>query len=839
MCHCRLTLLLALALPCTLQALEEPAETARFEFDPADTTVPARMLDGELRYDADLARGRDGLWMTWLEFVPDEGDEVWIAREANGQWVDRTRVSAKPGRYAHPTLTADSEERLWLTFEVEGAGGWRMLAGRQEEGGKFGSFQSVGTVNGFSINHRAAPARNGGLWVVWQGTTDGRFRIYAARVHPGSEPLINIMGDSESGGCWSPDVVATQQGGVVVAWDGFDGESFNVYARRLSADGHWGDPITVAETPAYEARPRLAAGADGQVWIAWEEGGENWGRPYTSQMRLKSPDSIEIHDTHGPLHRLRRQRLAVLGVDGGAAVVDPALPMPALARAEQRQGAPRDVKHVGVFYEAGVPVVDGGGRLWMLYRHRYVPYMGMNKTSHIDDGWGLYVRQRIGEGWSPLRRLEIGQGDGMQRIEVLPGDEGFTALWTTGRTDRRDSTQPRGLAWATIGDAAGQEPPAPGTSSTAPARPLKEPALKRAATLRSTVVAGRPFRVFFGDLHRHTDLSLCYSPVDGTIEETYRYAIEVARLDFLGITDHSRDIAQGDVHSQLWWRSTKEVTRHDLSPVFMPMFAYERSRTGSDHNVISLRPDMLRPFTYPHPEFWKELDNDTLTIPHQTITPPIPDEGPPPLTMSPDTWEAQDNVHRPLMEIYQGCRDRSIERDAHNGLGREYLLGFIASSDHLATQHGYACVWAPWASRESIFRSMQARRTYGATAPIRLKVLAGEHWMGERFAARAFPKLDIEAAGTAAIERIELVVDGEVRQTVSGSEAELRLSLEVPPLADGFHYAYVRLTQSDGHRAWSSPIWVDVSAAAQGEAGEGTAPRACCPEPKQGPVPGT
>jgi len=831
-----LAALLVLSFSAGALALEASSPRAQFEFDSAESMLPARMLNGELRYDADLARARGELWITWLEFVPEAGDEVWVARQSDGRWVEPRKVTAKPGRYAHPTLTADRDGRLWLTFEVKAADGWRMLATGQGEDGAFSSFQPVGTMRGFSINHRAAPAPTGGLWIVWQGTTDGRFRIHAAHVQIGQEPLFAVIADQPAIGCWSPDVVATSTGDVVVSWDAFDGTSFNVYARRLSADGHWGDPLTVAAGAAYEAKSRLAAGPDGEVWIAWEEGGENWGMPYTSRMRLKSSDAIEIRDTHGPLHRFRLQHLAVIDRDDRLRRADP--PMPSLATAEQREQAPDDVKHVGVFYEAGVPVVDGGGRLWLLYRHRYAPYMGMTKTSHIDDGWGLYVRQRQAQTWSPPRRLEIGQGDGMQRIEVLPESTGFTALWTTGRTDRRDNQDPRGLALAVVDSPVGDEPgradetalPQPKSAGPPPGR------LNRPGT---TMVAGKPYRLFFGDLHRHTDLSLCYAPVDGTIEETYRYAIEVARLDFLGITDHSRDIAQGDARSQLWWRSTKEVTRHDLSPRFIPMFAYERSRPGSDHNVISLRSDMLRPYTYPHPEFWRELDNDTLTIPHQTVTPPMPQDGPPPLTMSPDTWEVQDDIHRPLIEIYQGCRDRSIERDAHIGLGREYLLGFIASSDHLSTQHGYACVWAPNATREAIFRSMQARRTFGATAPIRLKVTAADHWMGERFAARSFPSLEVEAVGTAAIQQVDLIVDGELLHSVQTTEPVLRRTLDMPALTDGFHYAYVRLTQADGHKAWSSPIWVDISAAADGTAPVEAAPPACCPEPKAGPVPGT
>ena len=49
----------------------------------------------------------------------------------------------------------------------------------------------------------------------------------------------------------------------------------------------------------------------------------------------------------------------------------------------------------------------------------------------------------------------------------------------------------------------------------------------------------------------------------------------------------ARDIDQGDVQSLLWWRATKEVTRHHAPGVFHPFYAYERSQDDTDHNVIS------------------------------------------------------------------------------------------------------------------------------------------------------------------------------------------------------------------------------------------------------------
>ncbi len=40
----------------------------------------------------------------------------------------------------------------------------------------------------------------------------------------------------------------------------------------------------------------------------------------------------------------------------------------------------------------------------------------------------------------------------------------------------------------------------------------------------------------------------------------------------------------------------------------------------TDHNVVTLRDDVLRNFTYPLVDFWKELDHDSFTVPHAPIS---------------------------------------------------------------------------------------------------------------------------------------------------------------------------------------------------------------------------
>src|SRR5205823_949698 len=132
-------------------------------------------------------------------------------------------------------------------------------------------------------------------------------------------------------------------------------------------------------------------------------------------------------------------------------------------------------------------------------------------------------------------------------------------------------------------------------------------------------------------------------------------------------------------------------------------------------------------------------------------------------------------------------------------------------SDHMSTDASFACVWSDKSTREGIFRSMQARRTFGATAQIMLKVTAGEHWMGESFSAKTMPPIQIEARGTAPIAQVDVLMDGEVRKTVRGQGELEKLVYESDAALSGSHIFFVRLEQTDGNHAWSSPLWVNVN----------------------------
>jgi hypothetical protein len=790
------TLLLAFAL--ITSGPLRAAKTAEpwFSYDQADETLPVTLLENSLAYDSAVAPSPQGLWVAWLELQPGKGDQLWIGLRNKDGWISKKKRSPAPGDYANPTPTLDAQGKLWLTYESTNRGNWDVFVEQQKADGEFSDPHRLKLGTGANIDHRVAVDPKGGIWIVWQCDRDGQFDILARHVttEKMSEPIL--ISDSVQND-WAPSATVTPDGILHVAWDSYDGRSYNILERSL-AGNKLSDVRILANTPAFEAHAQIASDKSGKLWVAWEEDGENWGKTYRARV-AGDKKSTHMADNLGPLHRFRKLHFAELD-EKNLKLRELALPMPSLQLAQTREHAPVGLKQFGASYERAQLTVDGQDRPWLLYRHIYSPLFGIASETHKQQDPHLYARCLLPGGWSKLYSFSEGQGDGLQRLFATPTKDGIAAAYTTGRTDRRKNDKPHGveLGEVKLTDTAIKMAAKAETHSLYRGEDKR---LQPAKHLRpKTEVAGQPYELFYGDLHRHTDISLCFSSGDGTIDDAYRYAIDAAPLDFLGITDHTHDIASGDKLSLIWWRSRKQVNRHQLAGAFIPFFSFERSRGDTDHNVISLRDDILSSHTYPLPDYWKELDTNTITIPHQPFNPVL--------------WNHKDNVHRPLLEIFQGFRNDVKEADAQQGLKGGHEVGFIASSDHLSTGASYACVWAGKPERETLFRAMQARRTFGATAKIVLKVTCGDHWMGEKFSVKAMPPIDIEITPTASLTSIELVRDGQlqsgINDLISNPNSKTTTSFNLPNETSGSHIFYVRLKQTDGNMAWSSPMFVNI-----------------------------
>ena len=85
-----------------------------------------------------------------------------------------------------------------------------------------------------------------------------------------------------------------------------------------------------------------------------------------------------------------------------------------------------------------------------------------------------------------------------------------------------------------------------------------------------------------------------------------------------------------------------------------------------------------------------------------------------------------------------------------------------------------------------------------------------DNWIGSTVQGDRFT-FTADLVGTADIEQIDLVVNGDTVRSYAPQQQRVQLEDEVPPRFSPMdvHYCYLRVRQSDGNRAWTSPIWLE------------------------------
>jgi hypothetical protein len=333
---------------------------------------------------------------------------------------------------------------------------------------------------------------------------------------------------------------------------------------------------------------------------------------------------------------------------------------------------------------------------------------------------------------------------------------------------------------------------------------------------------GQKLHLLRGDLHRHTEIS--WDGVgDGSILDTYRYAMDSAALDFFMVSDHNQ--RTGVDLEYIRRRSYKLADLHDDPPVFNTLFGYERSLGYPDghRNVINAeREHASFPFTGQRNDLNLLYEycrrERAIVVPHTIGSNHGTD------------WYAFDLDLEPVVEIFQGCRtsyeyegapksatpgDRQAENTGYRPQGflwrawqRDLRLGIICSSDHGSTHYSYAGVYCEEPSRQGVIDAIKRRASFGATDNLVIDMRVGDHFMGEDWTQAEAPTIDVKVLGTAPIERIELIRDFQFVYTNRPQAAQATFTWMDNDFTPGTHLYYVRAEQADESIAWGSPVWI-------------------------------
>jgi hypothetical protein len=736
-----------------------------------------------------MAAASDGsLYVAWNSFR-DGADSLQIARyrpqadgtlAAAGTW----QVLGGPGTYLLGVAAASAGTEVSVLYAAEIEKNWGVYAVRCTADGPLRP-AAISRSPDVDINPAAA-WHQGTLWVAWESSGRGGRQVLAASLRDGrvSEPTVVSAAGAAA---YNPSVAVLASGEVCVAWHSFRNHNYDIFLRRRAKDGVWGAETRLTEAPCIDRHAVLAARGD-ELWLAYEHA------------------QMERYLTGRTDHR----RLLVAKVEPQGLVT------------------PKDYQASPLWgrCEAARLAFDSSGRLWVAYLKPRLPRAG----------WDTYLTCFDGARWMTPQPLSATKGLDRRPALAHAGNRWVVAF--------QADTMP--VSWSDVDQTAkatsnillasldpGPLPPA----GAATWEPLAEPSdafeagelhvARGEDTPTSTInYRGRTLKLFYGDLHQHTDISVCNRLGDQSIEEDYQFMRDINRLDFACATDHGYNL-----NAYLWAYTAKLARVNEDPGRFMTFLGEEWTSSFEEYsaqhpygfyghrNLILADPYFARWWNSRNrqtpAEVWEELrklDADFIHIPHQ-----LADTG-----NVPTDWNFVDEKAQPVAEIFQvrGAYEyKGAPREAKNttppgyflqdAWARGIVIGVIASPDH-GGGYGKACVFAPELSRKAILEALRARHCFGSTAAkIFLDVRVNDQLMGEKIAAppRGPVTVKIVARCPADIDRIEVCRNNQFiyLNRPDGREAELTF-VDMAPL-EGRSYYYVRLIQQDEEMAWSSPVW--------------------------------
>ena len=736
-----------------------------------------------------LALSGDGaLYVAWISFRDgaDTLRAVRLVRDARGWQEDRAWCVATGRSCAvlSPRMVGTPDGAA-LVYAIEAGDDWQIAV-------------SWLTTNGPALTRTfgeagadtdpAVAAEGDRLWIAWEASRNGRRRIGVTHVHrQGLGPVEYLSRDEVN--AYDPSIAVIGNGTVAVAWHDFRQGQVDIYLRtRLAGGSSWSPERQLTRAPTLDRHARLFT-HESELWMIYE--------------------TAQVKDYHVTATFPRRDHVV--------RILDDRLEEPAHGQGPLDEGS-----------EAASAAWDSQGRLHVAW---------LKAPDGKPAGWNVHYAFWDGHNWSQVRWRETRKSmDRRPGVVALSNELVVAYQWDdmprqwNSEADSERGTSHVALAVLPLDVPAQSERPLmlrPLQESLEPFPPLELRAARGEDWAGWTVThQGQTWRLFFGDLHEHTDISPCGRVRDQSVDESYQHMRDLAVHDFACVTDHGYSL------NRYLWHYTAKLARVNEDPGrFLTFLGEEWTSSFEEYSVehpygfYGHRNLVFADARFPRwwnarnrqtpAQVWEDLRRlgaNFVSIPHQ-----LADTG-----NVPTDWNFHDPVVQPVAEIFQtrgSYEHEGAERQAsrttprgwflQDAWARGIVIGVIASPDH-GGGYGKAAVYAPELSRTAILDALRARRCYGTTgAKILLDVRVGGRFMGEVVAGpppRPVP-IQVTVRAPIALARVDVVRNNHVIYSVRGSGPEMRLMYEDRDVPTGRVWYYVRVVTTDQELAWSSPVW--------------------------------
>jgi hypothetical protein len=737
------------------------------------------------------ALASDGtIWTVWVAYR-DKADMV-MASDGS-----RVYTLGERGDLHAPAVASGARGLVWVVWPRNDGTSFH-LYGASFGAGKWSAPQRLTNETGNDVWPRMAGDGKGNIALVWQGFRSGK-SVILLKLWNGKGWSREETVSEGDGNCWMP-AAAYGGGRLWIAWDSYSTGAYQIYARQ------WRQPLErITRGDLFSVRPSVVVNASGRPIVAWEESDALWGKDFAYHSDRRG--TVE--------YKNRRVRVAYRsGSDWNE------LPSPV------ENAIPPDIRR---FIQQPQLALDSAGHLYFTVRCRTSTRVTREDYWSSIGRWEVFITHLDGSRWAAAVPMPASVGRNSMRDAIVLADGAAHLFWATdnrawpGADYRNLEIYATSLAIAgAAAQLTGGKPLTAGATATNP-NPNEATDLARIRAYRYTI-AGKTYRILRGDFHRHTELS-GDGAGDGPLEDNYRYTLDAAAMDIGYVSDHQ----MGQDEEYNWWITQKSNDLYYMPGRFVPMYGYERSVPYPNGHRNVIWAERGKPVLRISPEELRgEINTGSVLYPYARETGALVTSHTSATQQGTD-WRDNEPALEPVVEIYQGY-DANYEEpkaprawqpghsQAHeaqrpagyvwNAWAKGYKLGVQSSSDHIATHTSYACVLAEQFTRQSILDAIRKRHTYAATDNIIVDFRIGDALMGDITQSSEPTKLAVHIIGTAPITQIDVIRNNQyIHQVKPGTSESTFEYLDNSP-QPGESYYYVRVEQTDGQLAWSSPIWV-------------------------------
>lgn len=334
---------------------------------------------------------------------------------------------------------------------------------------------------------------------------------------------------------------------------------------------------------------------------------------------------------------------------------------------------------------------------------------------------------------------------------------------------------------------------APGVSKTrtgAPNEP-KWPDQAMRWCAEQTMLVANPYVYCWGDMHAHTSYS------DGVLtpKDAYQYARDTSKLDFFAVTDHgeiSTTEEMADVIAQ--------AEAANKEGEFVALYGVEWTKSiGHICYYMEADPSLALSLR----GFWRQV-GEIGALAHLNHP-----------TMYNFSKLAYDPEADPVMFGVE-TRGEEEEQAFIKLLDNGWHIAPVGDEDKHDATWGAGPTWtvalARSRTRAGILQALAARRVYSThDRNMRLVLTVNDREMGSRMSgAPGIWKVKVSVDDPDAQDKtalIQVYLDGKVAQEWKPDAAAYTGTADLD-LKPGRHYVFAKVTQADGQKAWSAPVWL-------------------------------